>query len=160
MAKLKVFSWSNGFHRFTVATTSRPKALAAWGLSQDIFKTGLAAEVPDSPDAPAALAAPGEVVQRGEAVDVGQIGRPSRRVTTKPRVVTPPEPRGPSAADRERVATLARDLDALDAGHDAAMADLEARRQALETEAASLRATHRKTRAQLARRLDAARARL
>ncbi|MBU1325519.1 MAG: hypothetical protein KJ676_09760 [Alphaproteobacteria bacterium] len=159
MAKLKVFSWSNGFHRFTVATTSRPKALAAWGLSQDIFKTGLAAEAPDSPDAPAALASPGEVVQRGEAVDVGEIARPSRRAKTKSRV-KPPEPRGPSAADRERVATLERDLDALDAGHEAARADIEARRQALETEAASLRTTHRKARAELARKLDAARARL
>ncbi len=28
MAKLKVFTWSDGFHAFTVATTSRPRALA------------------------------------------------------------------------------------------------------------------------------------
>lgn len=29
MAKLKVFTWSDGFHAYTVATTSRARALAA-----------------------------------------------------------------------------------------------------------------------------------
>jgi hypothetical protein len=44
-AGLKVFSWSDGFHAFTVAASSRPKALAAWGMSRDIFKDGLAHEI-------------------------------------------------------------------------------------------------------------------
>ncbi len=42
--RLKVFEWSDGFHRFTVAAASRPKALAAWGIHQDIFASGLARE--------------------------------------------------------------------------------------------------------------------
>ncbi|MBF6603782.1 MAG: hypothetical protein ITG03_12555, partial [Sphingorhabdus sp.] len=45
--KLKVFAWSDGFHAFTVATSSKPKALAAWGMGQDIFKSGLAREIHD-----------------------------------------------------------------------------------------------------------------
>jgi len=70
--KLKVFEWSDGFHRFTVAATSRPKALAAWGIQQDIFASGLAREAPEAEDAEAARARPGVVVERGLAVDVGK----------------------------------------------------------------------------------------
>lgn len=160
MAKLKVFSWSNGFHRFTVATTSRPRALEAWGLSQDIFKSGLAREDPDGPDAAAARASPGQVIRRGEAVDPGEIRRPPPRARRAPPAGPPPPPSGPSAADLKRVAKLERDLDALDARHEAALADLEARRRALEAEAASRREKHRKARADLRKKLDAARARL
>ena len=77
MAKrLKVFTWSDGFHAFTVAVSSRPKALEAWGSKQDLFATGLASELSGGPDYEAALAAPGEVIERGLAIDVGKkIGR-------------------------------------------------------------------------------------
>ncbi|HEV2080834.1 MAG TPA: hypothetical protein VGR32_00120 [Brevundimonas sp.] len=157
MAKLKVFSWSNGFHRFTVAATSKPKALEAWGLSQDIFKTGLATETPDAPDAEAALSRPGEVIQRGEAVDVGEVAAAPRRPK---KAATKPAPKGPSAADLRRVAKLEADLDALDARHEAALEAIEAKRAALEDDAASQREKHRKARADLRKKLDAARARL
>lgn len=40
-ARLKLFEWSDGFHTFTVAASSRPKALVAWGSGQDLFATGL-----------------------------------------------------------------------------------------------------------------------
>ena len=43
-ARLKVFVTSDGLTDFVVATTSKPKALAAWGSHQDLFKTGLAHE--------------------------------------------------------------------------------------------------------------------
>ena len=72
-AKLKVFTWSDGFHAFTVATSSRPKALEAWGSKQDLFATGLASQLSGGPDYEAALASPGEVVERGLAIDVGKI---------------------------------------------------------------------------------------
>lgn len=75
MAKLKVFSWSDGFHAFTVATTSRPKALEAWGSGQDLFATGLAKQITSGPDHDAALKAPGEVIERGEAIDLGKIAK-------------------------------------------------------------------------------------
>ena len=41
-AKLKVFRYSDGFHAWTVAASSRPKALAAWGVKRDLFKDGSA----------------------------------------------------------------------------------------------------------------------
>ena len=76
MAKrLKVFTWSDGFHAFTVAASSRPKALQAWGSRQDLFATGLASELDGGPDYEAALAAPGEVIERGLIIDVGEIGK-------------------------------------------------------------------------------------
>ena len=74
-ARLKVFTWSDGFHAFTVAASSRPKALEAWGSRQDLFATGLASELSGGPDYEAALAAPGEVIQRGQAIDVGKIAK-------------------------------------------------------------------------------------
>ena len=74
-AKLKVFTWSDGFHAFTVATSSRPKALEAWGSKQDLFATGLASQLSGGPDYEAALASPGEVIERGLAIDVGKIGK-------------------------------------------------------------------------------------
>lgn len=107
-AKLKVFTWSDGFHAFTVATPSRPKALEAWGSKQDLFATGLARPLTGGPDYDAALAAPGEVVARGLAIDVGKIGK-VKRVKT----------RGPSKAKAARIEKL-----------EAALADLDQRHQA------------------------------
>ena len=46
-AKLKVFVTSDGLTDYVVATTSRPKALAAWGVHQDLFASGAAREVDD-----------------------------------------------------------------------------------------------------------------
>jgi len=63
-ARLKVFSWSNGIDAFTVATTSRPRALEAWGMEQDIFKDGLAHQIDEGPDHEAALKSPGKVIKR------------------------------------------------------------------------------------------------
>jgi hypothetical protein len=62
----KVFTWSDGFHRYTVAATSRAKALVAWETDRDLFKEGVAQEAPDAPDAKAAMAAPGAVIRRAE----------------------------------------------------------------------------------------------
>ena len=72
--RLKLFEWSDGFHRFTVAAASRPKALAAWGTRQDIFASGLAREAPDAEDAEAARARPGEVIERRLTVDISKAG--------------------------------------------------------------------------------------
>lgn len=147
-AKLKVFAWSDGFHRFTVAASSRPKALQAWGIKADIFKSGLAEESPDGPDAEAALKSPGEVIERGLSVDIGQ-ARAKK-----------PKKAGPSAAARKTVQTLEADLEALDQAHEEARAEMDARRAGLDKAAAALDADHDEARSALVKRLKAARAKL
>src|SRR6185312_668193 len=63
-ARLKVFVTSDGLTDYVVATTSKTKALAAWGSHQDLFKTGLAHETDDPALVKAATAQPGEVLRR------------------------------------------------------------------------------------------------
>ncbi|CAL1692020.1 hypothetical protein MMB232_02176 [Brevundimonas subvibrioides] len=145
-AKLKVFIWSDGFHAFTVAAPSRPKALAAWGVDQDLFKTGLAHEVTDDVDRAAALADPGAVVTRGLAVN---IGKTTRRKPSK----TPT----PTARARKRVEDLEARLAALDLEQADALDALTARRVELDREAASLERDQSKAREALKRDLKRAR---
>lgn len=147
--RLKVFAWSDGFHVFTVAAGSRPKALAAWGVKQDLFATGLAHEAADSPDAEAARATPGQVIERRRPLDLPE---------GEPRQARPKKT--PSAADRRRVAQAQAALDDLDAAHqqaveaiDVARRDLDARREAEAT-------TYRSARSKALARLDQARRRL
>lgn len=149
MARLKVFTWSDGFHAFTVAASSRAKALAAWGMDADIFKSGLAHEIDSGPDHDAALASPEQVIKRGLAVDAGVIVAAPKRAT-----------KAPSKAAREKVSRLAAELEALDADHAARVEALERRREALEVEAARAVADHDKARRDLVSKLKAARAKL
>jgi hypothetical protein len=149
MAKLKVFTWADGFHAFTVAASSRPKALAAWGMSRDIFKDGLASELTSGSDYDAALAAPGEVIQRGLAIDVGQISKAAT-----------PKAKPASNKAREAVKTLEADLESLDRDQIAETAELDARRAALDAETKALSASQDKARKALIAKLKAARARL
>jgi len=114
VGKLKVFTWSDGFHAFTVATTSRPKALEAWGSKQDLFATGLASQLSGGSDYEAALASPGEVVERGLAIDVGKIGK-----------AKPAKPRGTSKAKAARIEKLKTALADLDERRQAEVADFE-----------------------------------
>jgi hypothetical protein len=148
MAKrLKVFTWSDGFHAFTVAVSSRPKALEAWGSKQDLFATGLASELSGGPDYEAALAAPGQVIERGLAIDVGKIRKADG----------PMKAAGPSKARRARIERLEAELETLDADHRQAMADLADRLKALEDEQAERERTHAKRRKALTAALKAAR---
>src|SRR4051794_36339161 len=64
VARLKVFITSDGLTDFVVATTSKAKALAAWGIRQDVFKEGAARETDDPALVKAASARPGEVLRR------------------------------------------------------------------------------------------------
>ena len=129
---LKVFRYSDGFHAWTVAASSRAKALAAWGMSRDLFDQGLAEEVKGGPDHKAALDAPGEVIKRGLSVDVGKVEK-AKPLKAKA---------GPSAKDRARVRAL------------------EAEREALERKAADLAKRQDRDRDALKTRLRAARAKL
>ena len=148
MAKrLKVFTWSDGFHAFTVAASSRPKALQAWGSRQDLFATGLASELDGGPDYEAALAAPGEVIERGLIIDVGEIGK----------AAAPKKAAGPSKARREKIARLEAELETLDAEHGEAEAALADRLKALQDEQAALEQAHAERRKTLLSALKAAR---
>ncbi|MGO4408569.1 MULTISPECIES: hypothetical protein [unclassified Brevundimonas] len=149
--RLKIFEWSDGFHRFTVAASSRPKALAAWGIQQDIFASGLAREAPDSEDAEAARAAPGQVMERGLVVDVGQ---------AEPRPEKKNIPAGPTAAQRRRVEILEGQLQDLKRSHAEAMGDLERDMKALEGRQDEEQQRFGDAQARLVRDLEAAREKL
>ena len=127
--KLKVFTWSDGFHAFTVATTSRPRALEAWGSRQDLFASGLASPLTEGPDYDAALASPGQVIERGLTVDIGKVSKAERSPKSADGA------RKATAKARARLEALEAKLAALDTSHaetvsglEAAMAKIEADR--------------------------------
>jgi len=138
--RLKVFSWSDGFHAFSVAASSRQKALDAWGIGRDIFKDGLAREVTEGPDHAAALKSPGEVIERGLAVDIGKAA-PRKKPAVK----------RPSEAARRKVEALEAELEVLD--H--AQTD---EREALVKQLAALEAAQATARTALVKKLKTARA--
>lgn len=113
-ARLKVFTWSDGFHTFTIATTSRPKALEAWGSKQDLFASGLASELSGGSDYDAAIAAPDEVIERGLAVDIGKITKAKSRTTNSA-----------SKAKKRKQDALERRLADLDTAHAQTLADFD-----------------------------------
>jgi hypothetical protein len=130
--RLKVFVTSDGLTDYVVAASSKPKALAAWGSHQDLFKTGLAHETDDPALVKAATERPGEVLRRpaGTRGDLARLKAAKRR---------PAKPAGPSKAALKKVADLEKKLADLDAAHEAAAAKLENQRAALEAEHASRR---------------------
>lgn len=143
----KVFTWSDGFHRYTVAATSRAKALAAWETDRDLFKEGVAEEAPDTPDAKAALAAPGAVIRRAEGglkAAVDKLPKP------KPKTIDA------AAETKRKKALVAAEaaLEAAEAEQRDAEADLEQRRRALAAEAAALERSWTARRAKLRRTVE------
>ncbi len=146
--RLKVFEWSDGFHRFTVAASSRPKALAAWGIQQDIFASGLAREAVETEDEAAARARPGTVIERSLAVDLARIGsRQARR----------PTPAGPSPAQIRWIEALADALQDLVKSHAGTCARLEEEGRRIEAEREAAEQGFRKKKAELVGKLEAAR---
>ncbi|MET3780423.1 hypothetical protein ABIC32_001053 [Brevundimonas sp. 1080] len=146
-AKLKVFTWSDGFHAFTVATTSRTKALEAWGSKQDLFATGLASQLSGGPDYEAAMVSPGEVIERGLAIDVGKID--------KAKSAKPPGQSKTRAARIEKLKTALADLDER---HQAVRTDFEEQQAALSQARQEAEATYEADRKSLAADLKKARA--
>lgn len=146
MTRLKVFAWSNGLKTYAVATTSRPKALEAWGINQDMFKEGLAHEVDDPALIEAATAQPGVVVEQA----VG--GGAAKAIAAS---APPPKPKGPTPAQK-RVAELKARIEALGDEHQQALDQLDAERRALEERAARMRDEHEAARDGLVRKLRAA----
>jgi len=138
----KVFTWSDGFHRYTVAATSRAKALAAWETDRDLFKEGVAQEAPGAPDAKAALAAPGAVIRRAEG---GLQSAVEKLPKPKPKKVDDQA----EAKRKKALAEAEAALEAAEAEQRDAEADLARRRRDLDAEAAGLSETWTTRRAKL-----------
>lgn len=149
--RIKLFEWSDGFHTFTVAASSRPKALAAWGSSQDLFATGLAKEVDDSPDAASAKASPGTVIER--KLDVKLPASAQKKGAAK-------KTKQPSAAARKRVEDAQLALDDLDTMYGEAVRRLDDELQALRARRDEERAAYEAEREKMQARLEKARAKL
>lgn len=152
-AKLKVFTWSDGFHAFTVATTSRPKALEAWGSRQDLFASGLASPLTEGPDYDAALASPGEVIERGLTVDIGRVSK-AERSTGSADVARKAKAR---AKARGRLEALEARLAALDTAHAEAVSGLDAALAKIENDRAKAEASYETQRKAIVADLKAAR---
>jgi hypothetical protein len=140
-ARLKVFVTSDGMTDYVVAASSRPKALAAWGSHQDLFKTGLAHETDDEALTRAATAQPGEVLRRAAG---------SRAALAKLKPAKAAKPKGPSKAALKKISDLEAKLEAADAAQARDLAALDAEREAL-------LARHARTRERLETQLNAAR---
>lgn len=143
-ARLKVFTWSDGFHAFTVAASSRPRALKAWGIDQDLFKTGLAHEADEGADRDVALASPGVVISRGLSVDVGKAEKR--------------KPKPSNARAKVKLEALEAELDTLDADQAEAIKALDDRQAALDAERKQLEADQDKARRALLAKVKTARA--
>jgi hypothetical protein len=127
--KLKVFSWSDGLHDYTVAVTSRAKALEAWDVGRDLFKDGTAREVADGQAHDAALAAPGAVVTTA----AGGLGAALKALPAKARR----KPSKAEAARAEKLAALRARLEALEDEAEASEMAFAERRGVLEAEEAA-----------------------
>jgi hypothetical protein len=146
--RLKVFVTSDGLTDYVVAASSKAKALAAWGVRQDVFKEGAAHETDDPALVKAALAQPGEVLRRAAG---------TREKLAKLKPARAAKPAGPSKARLRKVAALEKQLADLDAGHDKAAAAMERAKADLDRQEEALHARHETQRAKLDAALSAAR---
>ena len=146
--RLKVFVTSDGLTDYVVATSSKAKALAAWGVRQDLFKEGAAHETDDPALVRAATAQPREVLRK-PAGTRGALARlkPAKAV----------KPKGPTKAQLKKVADLEAKAAALDSSHVGAIARIEADRAALDRRAQALKDRYEAERKALDAALNAAR---
>jgi hypothetical protein len=146
----RVFTWSDGFHRYFVATTSRAKALEAWGFDRDLFREGAATEIEEGPGFDAAMAKPGEVIEES----AGDI----RRLVEAEASPAKAGPSRAAAAARKRLASAEAKLAALEDDWAKTEAGLAERERALAEERTAAEASHGKAEARLGEQLTAARA--
>ena len=123
-ARLKVFRAQMGFFDAVVAAPSQKAALEAWGTRQDLFHEGMAAVTDDPQAVEAALAAPGQVLQR----PVGSTGPFEHPATAKALPQVPKAPPKP-ASRREAEPKPPPDRSALTAAEQA-IAEFEAEQTA------------------------------
>jgi len=147
-ARLKVFVTTDGLTDYVVAVSSKAKALAAWGVRQDVFKEGAAHATDDPALVKAAVAQPGQVLRRPAG---------TRENLAKLKPAKAARPAGPSKAALRRLADLEAKLAALDASHDQAAAALDHARADLDAREEALHARHEARRAKLEEAISAAR---
>jgi hypothetical protein len=129
-ARLKVFVTSDGLTDYVVAVSSRAKALAAWGVRQDVFKEGAAHETDDPTLVKAATARPGEVLRKPAGTRGTVAGlKPAKAA----------KPKGPTKAQLKKVADLEARLASLDVSHARAVATIDRERVALDRRAQALK---------------------
>ncbi|HEX4711809.1 hypothetical protein [Phenylobacterium sp.] len=145
--RLKVFVTSDGLTDYVVAASSRAKALAAWGVRQDVFKEGAAHETDDPALVKAATSQPGEVLRKPAGTRDQLAKAPARAA----------KPRGPSKAQLKKIADLETRLADLDASHERAIGAIEAERAAFERKRRTLEERHAAQRQKLEAALRMAR---
>ena|SRR6185503_18934396 len=148
-ARLKVFVTSDGLTDYVIATTSKAKALAAWGISQDAFQRGHARETDDPALVKAATAQPDEVLRRPVRGARGKVAQ------LKP--AKPAKAKGPTKAQLKKIADLEAQLTALDDRLETARAEIARDEAALAKRRASLEKKTSAERSRLQARLAAAR---
>lgn len=109
-SRLKTYVTDLGFFQLAVAAPSMKAALAAWGLTHNVFRQGLARETREAKIVAAAKAKPGTVLRR----PIGS-GGAFREDAALPKVKASKKPRKPlkpriSAAARRAQAALSRGL--------------------------------------------------
>lgn len=147
--KLKVFCWSDGLHDYTVAASSRAKALEAWDVGRDLFKDGTAREIAEGRARDAALDAPETVI----TTPAGGLGAALKALPAKAR-------RKPSKAETaraEKLAALKAQLEAVEDEAEASELAFAERRSALDAEEAAAIEAFQARRAGLEKAIRAAR---
>ncbi|KRB39978.1 hypothetical protein [Phenylobacterium sp. Root700] len=147
--RLKVFVTSDGLTDYVVATSSKAKALSAWGAHQDLFKTGGAHESDDPALVAMTAASPGVVLRRPADSKAALATAPKRA-----------KPKGPSKAALQKVARLEQELAVEIAGYDAERTRIDAAQVELDARRSGLEDGFMKRRAKLQIALRAARAAL
>lgn len=165
--KLKVFQAQIGFYDTVVAAPSRPAALRAWGLRQDLFATGHATVAEDPVAIEAARAHPETPLKRAvgstdafalEAAHLPDIpAAPARRKapSSAPKKTPPkarsaqaalPEPKPKPRPDRRALEAAEDRLRAVEAERQEEEAAFTRRRASLEKEISEAKAKFAKTR--------------
>lgn len=146
-ARLKTFVTSDGMTDYVVATSSRAKALAAWGVRQDLFKEGRAYETNDPALIRAAAAQPGEVLRKPAGM---------RGNLEKLKVARPARPAGPTKKQLKAVEMLKAKLAALARNHESVVHKIERERSRLDDKSRVLDERYDTERAKLEAALKAA----
>lgn len=163
-SSLKVYRTAIGFHDAYVAAPSQKAALEAWGASTNLFAIGSADVVTDPALTAAPLASSGTVVKRTRG-SLGEHLREADRTARKPaqkkrEPASAAKPSRPSRRpSRDALDKAEAEREALRAGHDAAMDELERREAELRRERHAAEARHQAATAKLDTRIERIRAR-
>lgn len=147
--KLKVFQAQLGFYDTVVAAPSRPKALRAWGVRQDLFAGGQARETDDAAAIASALAHPEVPLRRAvgsnDPFELDPTGLPDIPDLPKRQTVQRPQTKSPTpkpARDRTALDAAEAALAKLETARTREEADLQRRQNALDAARADAQAAY------------------